>query len=338
MRRTLRPRSIPGDADPGRLLALARTLLAVILLGMSASPSLAELRVVAATTTLGAIADAVGGDLVEVEVVARPDRDLHALEVRPSTMRKTSRADVYLEVGMSLDYWTDDVIRGSRNRDLRRVDCSRALDEALEVPEGKIDAAMGDVHPEGNPHYWLDPERLPDVAGIVARAFAEADPANAGTYASRADAFADRVAARVRGWEARLVGIAFVQYHATWPYLADRFGMEIVGTVEPLPGIPPSARHLAELAATIRKQGARVVIREPYHDDDAVAFLVRETGVDTAVLPSSCDAPTEASLLAHLDQVVSVLGRPPSSADDDPPTTGSGRPSSAGDGTGGTGS
>lgn len=284
--------------------------IALALLGAGASPSDAELRVVAATTTLGAIADAVGGDLVEVDVVARPDRDLHALEVRPSTMRKTSRADVYLSVGMSLDYWSDDVIRGSRNGDLRRVNGAAVVDERLDVPEGRVDRSMGDVHPEGNPHYWLDPDRLPDLARLVAEAFAAEDPSGAATYAARADAFAERVGDRVAGWDARLRGVVFVQYHATWPYLAHRYGMEIVGTVEPLPGIPPGARHLADLAEVIRSREAVVVIREPYHDDDAVAFLEREAGVRSEVLASSCDAPTEESLLDHLDRIVSVLGRP----------------------------
>jgi zinc/manganese transport system substrate-binding protein len=292
-----------------------RTRVALVLVGIvlasstGTAPAVAEVRVVAATTILGALADAVGGERVEVEVVARSDRDLHALEVRPSTMRKTSQANLYLEVGMSLDYWSEDIIRGSRNRNIRRVNCSEAVESVRDVPTGSVDASMGDVHPEGNPHYWLDPANLPRVARLLAEVFGEVDPNHAGVYAGRADAFEDRLDAHVAGWDARLRGVRFVEYHATWTYLAHRYGMEIVGTVEPLPGIPPSARHLADLSSVIREGTVGMVVREPYHAEDPVAFLVRETGVRSAVLPSSCEAPTEASLFAHLDRIVDVLGR-----------------------------
>ncbi|MBD3160754.1 MAG: zinc ABC transporter substrate-binding protein, partial [Candidatus Eisenbacteria bacterium] len=266
------------------------------------------LRIVAATNDLGAIARAVGGEAVEIEVVARPDRDPHVLEVRPSTMRMAARADLYLEVGLSLDLWSPEIVRGSRNRDLRVLDCSEPI-EPLEVPTGKVDASQGDVHPEGNPHYWLDPMNGAAVARYLAEAFARADPDRAADYRANADRFVAGIEQRVPRWKERLQGASFIEYHRTWVYFADRFGVEIVDRVEPLPGIPPSARHLASLSETIRATGVPVVVRDPYHPDDAVEFLERQTGVETAVLPSTCAEPRPESYLALFEAAVDLLGR-----------------------------
>jgi zinc/manganese transport system substrate-binding protein len=267
------------------------------------------LRIVCATTDLGAIARAVAGPEASVEVVARPDRDPHSLEVRPSTMRLVARADTYLAVGLSLDLWSEDIVRGSRNRDLVVIDCSSAV-SPLEVPVGKVDASQGDVHPKGNPHYWTDPENGAAVARFLADRLAALRPADAQAFHRNADAFAAEIERRVPGWRERLSGRAFVEYHRSWIYLATRFGMDIAGQVEPLPGIPPGARHLAALAALIRARGVPVVVRDPYHPPDPVRFLARETGASGAVLPTACDEPTPASYFAHFDQVADVLGAP----------------------------
>jgi zinc/manganese transport system substrate-binding protein len=283
---------------------------ALVLLGGLALPDGAaarELRVVAATTDLGAIARAVAGEEARVEVVARPDRDLHSLEVRPSTLRLASRADVYLEVGMSLDLWSDDVVRGSRNREIRVVDCSRAI-EPLEVPTGRVDASQGDVHPEGNPHYWLDPLNVAAVGRLVATELSVVDPEGAEGYAARAEELAREIDRRLPAWADRLRGRVFLEHHATWVYLAERFDMTIAGRIEPLPGIPPTARHLSELAAVIRERKVPLVVRDTYHSDSAPEFLARETGVRTWVLPASCDEPTPESLFAHFDRIAEVLG------------------------------
>lgn len=295
-----------------RFLLAATALLP--LLGAPPVAAQSPLRIVAATTDLGAIARAVGGEAVEIDVVARPDRDPHALEVRPSTMRMAARADLYLEVGLSLDLWSPEIVRGSRNRRLRIVDCSRAIDP-LEVPVGKVDASQGDVHPEGNPHYWLDPQNGAAVARLLAEEFAAADPARGGLYRAGAERFAAEIERRMPRWRDRLEGASFIEYHRTWIYLADRFGLKIVGQVEPLPGIPPSARHLAALSDTIQSAGVGIVIRDLYHPGGAVEFLKRQTGVESAVLPSSCEEPTPEAYLALFDAAAERLGRPEASGE-----------------------
>ncbi len=282
---------------------------AVVLGSGPVGPAVATLRIVAATNDLGAIARAVGGEEVRIDVVARPDRDLHSLEVRPSTMRRVARADLYLAVGLSLDYWSEDVVRGSRNRDLVVVDCGAGIDP-LEVPTGPIDASMGDVHPEGNPHWWLDPVRVAGVARRLAAEFARADPGESLRFEANAESFAAEVERRLPALDAALRGRVFIEHHSSWVYLADRFGMVIAGRVEPLPGIPPTARHLTTLAHRIEARQVPLVIRDTYHADAGPRFLARETGVRTAVLPASCDAPTPEAYFAHLDRIVEVLGAP----------------------------
>ncbi|MBZ0269240.1 metal ABC transporter substrate-binding protein [bacterium] len=282
--------------------------LGTMLLSATAYAGPPGLKVLAATNDLAGIARAVGGELLEIDVVARPDRDLHTLEVRPSTMRKAAKADIYLEVGLSLDQWSLDIVRGSRNRHLDVVRCSDAITPE-EVPQGRIDASMGDVHPEGNPHYWLDPENGVAVARFLAKEFAEADPAHAADYEAGAERFANEVESRMADWDQRLRGAVFVEYHKMWIYLAERFGMEIAGQVEPLPGIPPSAHDLADLAAAIRQRGHLPVVRDVYHDKSLVQFLVREAGARPVVLQASCPEPTSASYLSTFDLAAKLLGR-----------------------------
>ncbi|MEO5617400.1 MAG: metal ABC transporter substrate-binding protein, partial [Candidatus Eisenbacteria bacterium] len=166
----------------------ARFVLAAALLLALAAPAYpapakpaGRLRVAASINDLASIAASVGGEQVEVFSIARPTSDPHRVEALPSYMVKVARSRLYLKVGLGLDQWADALIEGSRNRKLRIVDCSRGV-ALLEIPTGKVDASMGDVHPDGNPHYWLDPRNGAQVARTIAAALAEADPANAERY------------------------------------------------------------------------------------------------------------------------------------------------------------
>jgi zinc/manganese transport system substrate-binding protein len=265
------------------------------------------LRIVAATTDVGAIARAVVGKDARIDVVARADRDPHALEVRPSSMAMAAKADFYLMAGLQLDTWSPEIVRGSRNRDLVVVDCASPI-AVLEVPTGKVDKSMGDVHPQGNPHWWLDPANGAKVARFLAEKFGAARPDEAERFRVNAESFAAEIERRMPDWKARVAGREFVEFHRSWVYFAEAFDMRIVGCVEPLPGIPPSAKHLAALADLIRQKRVPVVIRDPYHPGDPVDFLARETGVRQAVLSSACDAPEPTSYLRRFDEAASVLG------------------------------
>lgn len=269
----------------------------------------AKARVVASTNDLASIAATVGGDRVEVSSIARPGADVHRVEVLPSYMVRVARADVYLKVGLGLDRWADGIIEGSRNAKLAIVDCSAGV-PVLEKPTGKVTAAMGDVHPDGNPHYWLDPRNGAIVARTIADALAKADPAGAEGYRERAEAFAAECEATWRTHlqtVERLPSRLVLTYHRSWSYFADAFGFEVVETVEPVPGIPPTARHLANLVEVVKRRRVPVLIQEPYYSGDAGRFLERETGIRVVVDAPSCHGPEAGDYLAHFEELMRAL-------------------------------
>lgn len=303
-----------------RARAIARLVPAALLAAALAAPAAAApIRVVGSITDLASIAASVGGDRVEVSAIARPTADVHRVEALPSHMVRVARAQVFLKVGLGLDPWADAIIDGSRNAKLTVVDCSRGI-RVLEKPAGRVDASMGDVHPGGNPHYWLDPRNGGIVARTVAEALARVDPAGAAGYRERAEAFARQCEAAWTRERAHAESLGFktvFTYHRSWSYFADAFGLEVAGTVEPVPGIPPTARHLASLVGIAKQRRVPVLIREPYFSGEAGKFLAREAGVREVVASASCADATPGSYLAHVDAVLDDL---------DPASAGKGHP------------
>lgn len=287
--------------------ALATALFLATLLPATAGA--AALRVVASINDLASIAASVGGDRVEVAAVARPTADVHRVEVLPSYMVRVARAQVYLKVGLALDQWADQVIDGSRNAKLEVIDCSRTI-TPLDRAAGRVDGRAGDAHPEGNPHYWLDPRNGALVAGQLAAAFARLDPAGADGYRQRAEAFAGECTAHHQTAVAALAGLpsrTLVTYHSSWVYLAAATGLSVVANVEPVPGIPPTGAHLQKLVGVIGEQRPLALLQEPYFSDEAAGFLARETGLRTVKVSPSCDEPAAGSYLAHFDAVVAAI-------------------------------
>jgi zinc/manganese transport system substrate-binding protein len=269
----------------------------------------AKLRVAASTTDLASIASTVGGDRVEVFAIARPGSDPHRVEALPSYMVKVSRAQLYLKIGLGLDQWAQAILDGSRNDKVKLVDCSAGV-SVLEKPAGKVDASMGDVHPAGNPHYWLDPRNGAVVANNIAEALARADPANGARYRERAAAFAKDAEASWQKGRAAVAGMpsrTIVTYHRSWVYFASCFGLEVVNTVEPVPGIPPTAKHLAEVEQDIRARKVGVLLQEPYFSPDAGKMLGRDTGVKVITASGACDTEAAGSYLAHIESVVAAM-------------------------------
>jgi ABC-type Zn uptake system ZnuABC Zn-binding protein ZnuA len=279
-----------------------------VLAALAPAAAWAKVRVAASTNDLASIAATIGGDQVEVFAIARATSDAHRIEALPSYMVKVSRAQMYLKVGLGLDQWANAIIDGSRNDRLKIVDCSKGV-RVLEVPAGRVDASMGDVHPNGNPHYWLDPRNGAAIANNIAEALASVDPAKAGYYRGRAEEFAeDTEDAWKRGHDAAVeLPKALFTYHRSWTYFADAFGLEVAGTVEPVPGIPPTARHLADLLSIAKARDVKLLIQEPYFSADAGRFLGRQAGVRTVVAAPSCDSPDAGSYLAHFTDVLQSL-------------------------------
>jgi len=246
---------------------------------------------------------------VEVFSIAKAESNPHTVEVLPSYMVRVSRAKVYLKSGLALDGWADAIIAGSRNRDLRVVDCSRGI-EVLEKPQGKVDASMGDVHPEGNPHWWLDPRNGVEAAGTIEAALEAADPAGASAYQSNLALFRKTEAEKFTVWKERmkpLSGASVFTYHSSWPYFTRTFGMEIVGKVEPVPGIPPNARHLQELVSLAKSRGVEILLQEPYFQRDGGEFLSREAGVRVVVAAPSSKGVGAGDYFSHFDDLVTQI-------------------------------
>jgi ABC-type Zn uptake system ZnuABC Zn-binding protein ZnuA len=287
-----------------------KTFFLICTLALLATNAVAKVNVVASTTDLASIASAIGGEAVEVSSINRGGDDPHFVEVLPSYMVRVKKAKVYLQVGMDLDRWARPIIDGSRNGDLLVVDCSKGI-PPLEVPTGKTDASMGDVHPSGNPHYWLDPDNGAVIAATIADALTRVDPAHASAYRSGLTQFTARLAQKKSEWEkaaSALSGLEIVTFHNSWPYFCAQFGIDVVGFVEPLPGIEPTPSHTASLIEVVKARGVRVIGVEPYFSKRTPQTIARETGAQVVDLPPSVGgAPGTDDYFALFDVLIERL-------------------------------
>ena len=230
------------------------------------------LRVVTSTEDLASITREVGGDRVDVTALARGYQDPHFVDPKPSFILAVNRADLYIAVGRDLELgWLPPLITSSRNAKVQPgasgyLDASRNV-RILEIPTGQITRAMGDVHPLGNPHYWLDPGNGRIIAAAVRDKLMELSPADAATFAARYDDFDRRLSAAERRWDSVMApyqGSKLVTYHRSWPNFMERFGLEVVGYVEPRPGIPPSPLHTLQLIEEMKREDVGLIVVEPY--------------------------------------------------------------------------
>lgn len=284
------------------------TLSAVLFAGFAPLYA-APVKIAAALPDIGSIASYIGGDKVEVFAIGKNNSNPHAVEVLPSYMIKVSRVAIYLKVGLALDQWSDAIIDGSRNSRLLTVDCSNGI-KVLQKPTGKVDASMGDVHPDGNPHYWLDPSNGVVIAGNVLAALKKTDPSNSAYYEKNFGRFKEETEKRVAGWKAgmaKLSGRKIITYHSSWIYFASAFGMDIAASVEPLPGIPPTAKHLAELVDIIKREGITILLQEAYFPGDAPRFLERQTGIKVFKFTPSCADVKPGSYFNHFEDMISQI-------------------------------
>jgi zinc/manganese transport system substrate-binding protein len=262
----------------------------LIMIGLTvAPPSSAEIRVVASTTDLASIAEYIGGDKIKVESIAIGTADPHYVEVLPSYMLKVAKADIYLKVGLDLDRWANEIIDGSRNGKLTVVDCSQNI-EPLQRPTTKVDASMGDVHPQGNPHYWLDPANGLIVAEMITNALAEVDGDNFMYYAERLEEFQKRYEQKESAWltlAADLEGLEIVTFHNSWPYFTKAFNIQVAGFVEPKPGINPTPSHIAKIIELMKARDIKIIGVEPYFSRRAPDTIARLTGATVVTLPPS---------------------------------------------------
>jgi zinc/manganese transport system substrate-binding protein len=266
-----------------KLMMCIGALLAIFL---STRAEAKKLNVVTATTDMAALAQEVGGDRISVESIAKGYQDPHFVEAKPSFLLKLRQADLLIVVGLQLEIgWLPPLITQSGNARVQ-VGANGYLDasqfaEILDIPTGTVTRAMGDVHPLGNPHYWLDPDNGRRIAKGIAAKLGELDPADTGYFQERFQDFDKRLSTAEQKWDAEMKpfrGRKVVTYHNSFPNFAKHFGLNVIGYVEPRPGIPPTPSHTIELIGLMKRENCKVILVEPYFDLKTPDSIARETG------------------------------------------------------------
>ena len=267
--------------------------LAVALMGSTSA--FAAIKVVTTTQDLESLTREVGGDKVTVESLAKGYQDPHFVEAKPSFILKLHAAELLILVGREMEIgWLPPLINQARNPRIQ-PNADRYLDASLtakilDIPTGQITRAMGDVHPSGNPHYWLGPDNGRRIGQQIQKKLAEISPGDAAYFAQRYADFDRRLAEAEKRWQAAMApykGVKVVTYHRSWPNFTDAFGLEVIGYVEPKPGIPPSPSHTLELIQEMKRQHVKIIMVEPYFDRKTPDAIARETGAQVIVLAPS---------------------------------------------------
>jgi len=255
----------------------------------------APLKVVATSEDLASLASEVGGDRITVEALGKGYQDPHFVEPKPSFILKLVNADLLMLVGRELEIgWLPPLITQSRNAKIQPggpgyLDASLNV-QILDIPTGQITRAMGDVHPLGNPHYWLEPGNGRRIAQAIRAKLSELLPGDRAYFDQRYNDFDKRLVEGEKRWDALMApykGTKIVTYHRSWPNFVERFGLDVVGYVEPKPGVPPSAAHTIDLIAEMKKQNVKVILIEPYFDLKTPNAIKRDTGAEVLVMPPS---------------------------------------------------
>jgi zinc/manganese transport system substrate-binding protein len=270
--------------NPNRIKTLLYCSIASLLLLLPFAAQ-AKLNVVATLPDFGSLAREVGGDKIDLVVLAKPTEDPHFVDARPSFVVSLRNADVLIDGGAELELgWLPPLLQNARNPKIEagkpgRIQASQGI-RLMNVPTS-VTRAAGDVHALGNPHFCADPIIAKAIAQHIAQSFAAVDAPNAVFYESNYKKFEDAINAKLQEWGAAMSPFKdqhVVAYHDSWPYFAHRFGINIDIFLEPKPGIPPSPSHLTEVIAQMKAQHVKAVIVEPYHDRRIAEKVANATG------------------------------------------------------------
>jgi zinc/manganese transport system substrate-binding protein len=278
---------------------------ATILLAFGVSKAHA-LNVFACEPEWGSLMHELAGDLDSVDVGTTALQDMHVIEAKPSLIAKVRRADLVVCSGADLEIgWLPQLIRQAGNSKVASgPGYFMAADQitTLEKPS-KLDRSEGDIHPQGNPHFQMDPNRILAIAKALAARLAEIDPKNAATYQQRLADFSARWQTATKAWEAKaapLKGRKVVVHHMAWIYLTQWLGMEQIGALEPKPGVPPTSAHLASLIDLTKSSNTLAILRAAYQDPKPSDWLSEHTGVPAVTLPFTVGGDAQAKDLFGL--------------------------------------
>jgi ABC-type Zn uptake system ZnuABC Zn-binding protein ZnuA len=272
---------------------MKRIILLLASLALAANTFAADkLKVVSATEDLASLTREVGGDRVDVVAIGKGYQDPHFIEPKPSFLLLLKHADLLEVVGLELEIgWLPPLLDQSRNNNIRPgsagyLDVSQGV-EILDKPTGAVNRSMGDVHPSGNPHYWLDPANAVRIAIQIRNRLVQLRPADTAYFDQRLNTFKLRINDANKRWVAMMApyrGAKIITYHNSWPNFARHFGLNVVEHVEPKPGIPPSPSHTLDLINLIKREGVKAILMEPYFDSKTPVSIGEQTGAKVVVL------------------------------------------------------
>ena len=293
-----------------------RFLITTALLGGLAASASAKIRVVSSLDDFASIAGAVGGDNVETVALAKGYQDPHFVDPKPSFILQLSRANLLIAAGLELEIgYLPPLIDQSRNADIHPggkgyLDASVGCD-ILQRPTQQVTRAMGDVHPFGNPHYWLDPENGRMIARSIAAKLSELDPGHSTAYSANLAAFEAKLTAKETEWRSLMApysGTKIVTFHNSWPNFAKAFNLVVAGHIEPKPGIPPTPSHTLEIINLIITEKIPLMLVEPYFDTKTPKYIAGKTGATVLTFyPSVGGTPEIKDYFSLFDHDINLL-------------------------------
>ena len=297
-------------------LTLRRIAAATLIASSGAAlPFAAKISVVATTPDLAALAKAIGGDAVDVKALAKPTEDPHFVDAKPSHIVTLNRADVLIEGGAELELgWLPPLLESARNDKLAagapgRIVASQGI-RMVEVP-ATFDRSRGDVHSLGNPHFLIDPLNAKIVAAQIADHLSKVAPQSADLFKANRDKFNATLDAKLAEWQKQLApfrGAKIVTYHRDFVYFAQRFGLQILETLEPKPGIAPSPAHLAKVITSMQSEKGHVILVQPYQNRKTAETVARQTGAAVLEMPQQPGAIKNVSTYFEMmDYLVNTL-------------------------------
>lgn len=331
-----------------------RIVLAAVVTWAVGTVTAAPVNIVTTTSDLASIAQAIGGAQAKVSSICAGNEDPHFLQAKPSYIVKARKAELWIRVGLELEIgWEPEILRGARNRCIREgtrghLDASERI-VRLQVPTTRVTRAWGDVHPAGNPHYWLDPLNGRIVAESIANRLAELRPEQAAIFRKNLAAFQKRLddhmfgkelvaevggaklwalqregkvlevleqkglTGKLGGWLGKLApfqGAKIVTFHRSWTYFASRFGLVVADELEPKPGIPPSPKHLVEVVRRVKADKIKVLLMEPFYPRKPADLVARRSGIQVLVCANCVGGQREArDYVALISLIVDQVSR-----------------------------
>lgn len=294
----------------------SRLFVILALLTVFPLPASAAVNVVATLPWLGDLVAAVGGEHVEVSVLASPEQNPHFVDAKPSFVVKLHRADLLVFNGLGLEIgWLPPLLTNARNQAIQPgqpgyLEAAAAISRVLGQAVGTVDRTRGDVHPDGNPHFHYDPRRALEVAAAIADRLARIDPKHADAYNDNLARLRAHYGKRITAWSdamAPYAGREIVAFHNSVEYLADWLQLQIAGFIEPLPGIPPSGKHLAQLILRMRERGTPVVLSEPWYENEIARTVADKSGALFVPLPGDIGAQAIDNYETYIDTIIQRL-------------------------------